>query len=82
MRVSVFASVLSVLALGALVAAPADAAKSKMGCEIGQEVWNAQLGKCEPGASKWKRGDTEKKAAAADTKPDKKAKKKKAPAKK
>ncbi len=73
MRVSVFASVLSVLALGALVSAPADAAKSKMGCEIGSEVWNAGAGKCEPGASKWKRGDTEKKAAAADMKPDKKA---------
>ena len=65
------------------LSAPADAAKSKMGCEIGSEVWNAGAGKCEPGASKWKRGDTEKKAAAADMKSDKKAaKKKKAPAKK
>lgn len=32
---------------------PAMAAKSKMGCEIGQEVWNAGAGKCEPGTSKW-----------------------------
>jgi hypothetical protein len=32
---------------------PAAAAKSKMGCEIGKEVWNASSGKCEPGQSKW-----------------------------
>jgi hypothetical protein len=83
MRVSVIASVLSLFALIALVAGPADAAKSKMGCEIGQEVWNAQLGKCEPGTSKWKRAEPEKKASAAEAKPDKKAaKKKKTPAKK
>jgi hypothetical protein len=84
MRLSVFASVLSVLALVALVAGPgpADAAKSKMGCEIGSEVWNAGLGKCQPGTPKWKRGDTDKKSAVAEAKPDKKAAKKKTPAKK
>ena len=46
---------LSLLALGALglaglvfVADPAAAAKSKKGCEIGKEVWDATLGKCAP----------------------------------
>ncbi len=83
MRLSVFASALSVLALVALVAAPgpAGAAKSKMGCEIGTEVWNAGAGKCVPGTSKWKRADTDKKSAAVEAKPAKKAKKK-TPAKK
>jgi hypothetical protein len=32
--------------------APADAAKSKMGCERGKERWNAALGKCEAGKAK------------------------------
>jgi hypothetical protein len=85
MRLSVLASVLSVLAVMALVGAPdpADAAKSRMGCEIGSEVWNAGLGKCEAGTPKWKRHDTEKKSAAAEAKPGKKAAKgKKTPAKK
>jgi hypothetical protein len=44
------------LGLVALVASafayPAAAAKSKMGCEIGKEVWNASAGKCEPGTYK------------------------------
>jgi hypothetical protein len=31
---------------------PAIAAKSKMGCEIGKEVWNATEGKCMPGTPK------------------------------
>jgi hypothetical protein len=37
------------LALAGLAysAAPADAAKSKMGCERGKEKWNAASGKCE-----------------------------------
>ena len=85
MRLSVFASVLGGLALLALVAAPdpAGAAKSKMGCEIGTEVWNAGAGKCQPGTPKWKKADTDKKSAAVEAKPDKKAaKKKKTPAKK
>jgi hypothetical protein len=82
MRMSVFASVLCALALAGVVASPgpATAAKSKMGCEIGSEVWNAGTGKCEPGASKWKRAP-EKSAAAAPA-PKKAAAKKKAPAKK
>jgi hypothetical protein len=44
------------MGLAALVVAafgqPATAAKSKMGCEIGKEVWNASIGKCEPGTPK------------------------------
>ena len=28
---------------------PAAAAKSKMGCEIGSEIWDASQGKCVPG---------------------------------
>lgn len=57
MRMAILASVLSVLVLGALVASPgsATAAKSKMGCNTGTEIWNAALGKCEPGAPKYKR---------------------------
>jgi hypothetical protein len=51
---------LVVVALGALalvgIAAPvgpASAAKTKMGCEVGKEVWNATLGRCEAGRSKY-----------------------------
>ena len=52
MRFSILASVLSLLALGAMVASPgpATAAKSKMGCDTETEMWNAAAGKCEPGA--------------------------------
>jgi hypothetical protein len=79
MRLSVFASVLGVLALAALVATPepAGAAKSKMGCEVGAEVWNAKLGKCEPGSPKYAKKSAD---AGSDTKAP--AKKKKTPAKK
>ena len=57
MRFSILASVLSLLALGAMVASPgpATAAKSKMGCDTETEMWNAAAGKCEPGARKYKR---------------------------
>ncbi len=51
---------LVVVALGALAlvgigasAGPASAAKSKMGCEVGKQVWNATLGRCEAGRSKY-----------------------------
>jgi len=41
------------LSLGALVIAsvahPATAAKTKMGCERGKEIWDASAGKCVPG---------------------------------
>jgi len=47
----------SVAALGMQVE-PAAAAKSKMGCEIGSEVWSASDGKCVPGTPKYaKRGE-------------------------
>ncbi len=38
------------LALAGMVyaSAPADAAKSKMGCERGKEKWDAAAGKCGP----------------------------------
>lgn len=47
---------------------PASAAKSKMGCEIGKEVWNATLGKCEAGTSKYKRKTAAKPAKKAPAK--------------
>jgi len=37
---------------GMVYSAPADAAKTKMGCERGKERWNAAAGKCEPGKAK------------------------------
>jgi len=50
---------LVVLALGAVAlvgiaasAGPASAAKTKMGCEVGKQVWNATSGQCEAGRSK------------------------------
>ena len=47
----------SVVAMGMQVE-PAAAAKSKMGCEIGSEVWSASEGKCVPGTPKYaKRGE-------------------------
>jgi hypothetical protein len=51
MRYVVLAIGIGALAAGALVQ-PAAAAKTKMGCEIGKEVWNASIGKCEPGTRK------------------------------
>jgi hypothetical protein len=51
---------LVVVALGALALAglvgssgPASAAKTKLGCERGKQVWNATLGRCEAGKSKY-----------------------------
>lgn len=54
MRPFIVTSALSALVLAAvaLSTGPATAAKSKMGCERGKEVWNATAGKCEPGKSK------------------------------
>ena len=48
---------LGALALAGLVGspAPASAAKTKKGCEIGKQVWNATLGRCEAGKSKYAR---------------------------
>jgi len=57
MRVTVAASALCVLGLVGLgfSSESADAAKTKMGCERGKQVWNAQSGKCEAGRSKYTR---------------------------
>jgi hypothetical protein len=45
---------LGALALAGLVysASPAEAAKSKMGCMIGKEHWDATAGKCVAGKAK------------------------------
>ena len=71
MRNMIVALALGAFAMGALVQ-PAAAAKSKMGCEIGKEVWNATAGKCVAGKSKY--------ARMAASKSAKKAAKKAAPA--
>jgi hypothetical protein len=57
MRLVISASVLSILALGTMVAlgGPATAAKSKMGCNVGSQHWDATQGKCVAGAAKHKR---------------------------
>lgn len=47
MRLSVLACGLGALGLVGLVfAEPAAAAKTKLGCERGKEVWDASVGKC------------------------------------
>lgn len=48
MRSMIIATVLAAFAAVAL-AHPADAKKSKMGCEIGKEIWDASQGKCVAG---------------------------------
>jgi hypothetical protein len=55
MRLAVLAWSLGAIALVGLVhpSDPAAAAKTKMGCERGKEVWNASAGKCVPGRSKY-----------------------------
>jgi hypothetical protein len=69
MRLSVLACGLGALALAGFVygSDPAAAAKSKKGCEIGKEVWNATTGKCEKGKPK-KYSKVAKKAAPAKKK--------------
>jgi hypothetical protein len=39
----------AVALVGVMFVGPAKAAKSKMGCEIGSEIWDASQGKCVPG---------------------------------
>jgi hypothetical protein len=51
---------MAALAVG-LLTAPASAAKTKKGCEIGKEVWNAVENKCVPGQPKRKTGKATKK---------------------
>ena len=48
MRSMIIAAGLVAIAAG-LFAHPAAAKKSKMGCEVGKEVWNAAEGKCVAG---------------------------------
>ena len=48
MRSMVVAIGLAALAVGSFVQ-PAAAKKSKMGCEVGKEVWDAAEGKCVAG---------------------------------
>jgi hypothetical protein len=48
MRSMIVAIGLAAFAVGSL-AQPAAAAKTKMGCERGKEIWNATEGKCVPG---------------------------------
>lgn len=45
MRAMIVAIGLAALAAGVL-AQPAAAKKSKMGCEVGKEIWDASIGKC------------------------------------
>jgi hypothetical protein len=65
---------LSVLALVGFMAAsePASAAKSKMGCQVGKEVWDAGAGRCVPGKGKAKAKKSGKKKTAAKAKGKKK----------
>ena len=46
-------SMIVVIGVAALAAAilvqPAAAKQSKMGCEVGKEIWDASQGKCVPG---------------------------------
>jgi hypothetical protein len=48
MRSMIVAVGLAALMAGAMVH-PAHAKKSKMGCEVGKEIWDAGQGKCMPG---------------------------------
>jgi len=59
MRSMVVAIGLAALAVGSFVQ-PAAAKKSKMGCEVGKEIWDAGQGKCVPG--KYSKKKTAKKA--------------------
>jgi hypothetical protein len=61
MRSLVVAIGTAALALG-LLAQPAAAKKSKMGCEVGKEIWNADQGKCVPGKYTRKSAKKSKKA--------------------
>jgi hypothetical protein len=67
-------SALSAFALAAVAfsSGPADAAKSKMGCERGKEKWDAASGKCVAGKSKYAGKVASKKAPAAKKAPAKK----------
>ena len=59
MRSMIITAGIIALAAGVL-AQPAAAKKSKMGCEVGKEIWDAGQGKCVPG--KYSKKKTAKKA--------------------
>lgn len=63
MRSMIVAIGLSAFAVAAFVQ-PATAAKTKKGCEIGKEVWNASEGKCVPGKAKSMKSSAKKPAKA------------------
>jgi hypothetical protein len=71
MRLALLACSLGALALTALAypSDPAAAAKTKMGCERGKEVWNASAGKCMPGKAKMAASKAAKKKTAAKAAP-------------
>lgn len=60
MRSMIVALALAAVA-GLLLVQPASAAKTKMGCEVGKQVWSGSEGKCVPGKSKYS-GQSAKKA--------------------
>ena len=62
MRSMIVAIGLAALAVGLFVQ-PAAAKKSKMGCEVGKEVWDAAEGKCVAGKYTRKTAKRSKKAA-------------------
>jgi hypothetical protein len=77
MRVVVVALGAAALACAVASSGPATAAKTKLGCERGKEVWNATVGRCEPGRSKYAKMTTRRparpaKKAAPKTKAEKK----------
>jgi hypothetical protein len=84
MRLLMLWAAAGAVAFGTLMisSAPAVATKTKMGCDSATEVWDATLGKCQPGAPKYKRGSAqpppEVKTAAVKKAPAKKAAVKKA----
>lgn len=73
MRSTIITMGVAALVAGALALAvhPASAAKTKLGCERGKEVWDASIGKCKAGTPKYSKKPAATKTAA-----------KKAPAKK
>ena len=62
MRLMIVAIGLTALAVASLVQ-PAAAKKSKMGCEMGKQIWDASAGKCVDGKYTKKAKSKAKKAA-------------------
>jgi hypothetical protein len=85
MRFFILAATAGAMAVSAAMMSPerAVADKSRMGCDTATEVWDAALGKCQPGTPKYKRKAAEPMKAAAEVKKapaPKKAATKKTPA--